>query len=276
MFGYLLPQVNQIMRFSIITPNFNGAAYLSQTIDSVLAQRKEVDLEYIIIDGGSTDGSLEIIDRYRSEFSHCIVESDEGPADAINMGLALACGDVVAWLNADDIYFPAALARVRDSFDVSPKAAMCFGGCLIIDEKGEEIRIAITRFKELFYPLSSSFTYQCINYISHPALFFRTGAVKKVGPLRQDMVAAWDYEFILRLWNEGNACRVKGAPLSAFRWYDQSISGENFHLQFKEEYEVARDYAGFSLQTGLHFLVRWSIVGIYSAMSLVRSRSRQP
>ena len=264
------------MKFSIVTPSYNSAQYLEQTIEAVLEQRRYVDLEYILVDGGSTDGSLEIIDRYRSEFSHCIVESDEGPAEAINKGLEMASGDIVAWLNADDIYFPAALARVRDAFDVSPKASMCFGGCLIIDEKGEEIRSAITRFKELFYPLSSRFTYQCINYISQPALFFRTRPVKKVGPLRQDMVAAWDYEFILRLWNEGNACRVKGAPLSAFRWYDQSISGENFHLQFKEEYEVAKEDAGFSLQTGLHFLVRWSIVGIYSAMSLVRSRSRQP
>lgn len=265
------------MRFSIITPNYNGARFLEQTIQSVLAQRDSVDFEYILVDGGSTDGSLEIIDRYRSQLTHCIVEQDNGPADAINKGLKLAGGDAVAWLNADDIYFPGALARVRDAFDLAPQASMCFGGCVIVNEQGEEIRDSITRFKEFFYPLSSRFTYQCINYISQPALFFRTETVKKVGPLREDMVAAWDYEFILRFWKHGNACRVKGEPLSAFRWYDQSISGENFRFQFEEEYKAAKKDAGaISLQTAVHFLVRWGIVGIYSAMSKARSRSRQP
>ena len=264
------------MKFSIITPNFNGEKYLEQTIRAVLQQRKYVDLDYIMVDGGSTDGSLEIINRHKSEFSHCIIEKDNGPAEAINKGLELVSGDIVAWLNADDIYFPRTLVRVRDAFDVAPQASMCFGGCVIINEKGEEIRDSITRFKELFYPLSSQFTYQCINYISQPALFFRTEAVKMAGPLREDMIAAWDYEFILRLWKHGNTCRVKGEPLSAFRWYDQSISGENFHLQFEEEYASAKEDAGrFSLQTGIHFLVRWSIVGIYSAMSMARSRSKQ-
>ena len=264
------------MRFSIITPNYNGARFLELTIQSVLAQREFIALEYIMVDGGSTDGSLEIIDRYRDEFAHIVIEKDRGPAEAINKGLRLATGDAVAWLNADDVYLPRALTRVRDAFAVSPQASMCFGGCLIIDEKGNEIRDSITRFKELFFPLSGRFTYQCINYISQPALFFRTETVKKVGLLREDMVAAWDYEFILRLWKHGDACRVKGDQLSAFRWYDRSISGENFRIQFKEEYDAARNDAGpYSVQTFIHFLVRWGIVGIYSAMSMARSRSKR-
>ena len=264
------------MRFSIITPNYNGARFLERTITSVLAQREHVDLDYIVVDGGSTDGSVDIIERFRDHLSHCIIEQDNGPAEAINKGFRLATGDIVAWLNADDIYFPGSLARVRDAFDLALQAAMCFGGCLIIDEQDEEIRDAITGFKELFYPLSSRFTYQCINYISQPALFFRTDKARAAGPLREDMVAAWDYEFILRIWRLGSACRVNGKPLSAFRWHGESISGEHFNIQFKEEYESARDDAGrFSLQTGIHFLVRWAIIGIYSALSMARSRGKK-
>ncbi len=263
------------MKFSVITPNFNGEAYLEQTIQSVFAQREFVDLEYIMVDGGSTDGSIGIIEKYRHAFKHCIIEKDDGPADAINKGMQLVSGDVVAWLNADDIYFPGTLARVRDSLDAAPEAVMCFGGCRIIDEHGQEIRDMITRFKELFFPLSSRFTYQCINYISQPALFFRTKAVKKVGLLPSNMVAAWDYDFILRLWRHGSACRVKGEPLSAFRWYDQSISGENFQIQFEEEYQAAKTDAGpLSPQAAIHFLVRWGIVGIYSVMSTLRSKKQ--
>ena len=264
------------MRFSIITPNYNGARFLEQTIESVFAQRKFVDLDYILVDGGSTDGSHAIIDRYRADISCCIIERDSGPAEAINKGLKLARGDIVAWLNADDVYFPRTLARVRDAFAVAPHSSMCFGGCLIVNEDGQEIRDSITRFKELFFPLSSRFTYQCINYISQPALFFRKEKVDRVGLLREDMVAAWDYEFILRLWRLGVACKVKGEPLSAFRWYGQSISGENFRIQFKEEYEAARDDAGpYSLQSLIHLMVRWGIVGIYSGMSMLRGRRRQ-
>jgi len=264
------------MKFSIITPNFNGDRYLEQTIVSVLEQRTCVDLEYILVDGGSSDGSRDIIEQYRDEFAHCIIETDKGPANAVNKGLDRATGDIVAWLNSDDIYFPDTLARVRDAFALTPNASMCFGGCLIVDKDGEEIRDLITRFKELFFPVSSRFTYQCINYISQPALFFRNEAVERVGRLREDMVAAWDYEFILRLWREGTARRVAGPPLSAFRWYDQSISGGNYRTQFEEEYQAARADAGpLSLQTGIHFLVRWGIVAIYSAMAALRARGTE-
>jgi len=264
------------MRFSVITPNYNGARYLEQTIRSVLEQKKDVDLEYIVIDGGSNDGSIDIINRYRSEISHCIVEEDNGPAQAINKGLCLASGDVVSWLNSDDIYYPGTLGRVKQIAETQTDAAMFFGGCVIVDSKGDDIRSSITGFKEFFYPFSSRFTYQCINYISQPSLFFRGDAVRRVEPLREDMKAAWDYEFILRLWHHGYAEWIKGDPLAAFRWYESSISGGNFQIQFREEYDAAKKDAGaLSLQTGLHFFVRWGIVTIYSAMSGVRSFSRK-
>lgn len=261
------------MRFSIITPNFNGGRFLEETIVSVLAQRKDgIDLEYIVVDGGSTDGSLAIIDKYRADIGHLIVEKDHGPANAINKGFALASGEVVSWLNADDLYQPDCLARVKDCFAAGgDKVAFCFGGCPIINERGEEIRKGITRFKAFFFPFSSRFLHQSINYISQPALFFRRSVREKAGLLREDMVAAWDYEFTLRLWREGEGRYIPGAPLAAFRWYEGSISGQNFSLQFKEEYEAARFDAGpLSLPTILHFGVRWGIVSIYSCMSYLR------
>lgn len=257
------------MRFSIITPNYNSGKFLEQTLASVIAQIADgIELEYIVIDGGSADFSHEIIARYSNSIARTIIEKDSGPANAINKGLAAATGDVLAWLNADDIYYPGALRRVRHVFEQRPDAAICFGGCPIVDAQGQEIRAAITRFKESFYPVSSRFTYQCINYLSQPALFFRRSAFEQAGPLREDMRAAWDYEFILRLWRSGGAAQVPGVPLAAFRWHEQSISGQHFARQFKEEYEAARADAGrFAPQTLIHFFVRWGIVGIYSFMA---------
>ena len=128
------------MRFSVITPNYNSAAYLEQTIQSVLKQRRDVELEYIIVDGGSRDGSIDIINQYRTELAHCIIEPDNGPADAINKGFALATGEVVSWLNGDDLYYANTLARIQAAMDKSTEASMFFGGCPIIDEQGLEIR----------------------------------------------------------------------------------------------------------------------------------------
>ncbi len=260
------------MRFSIITPNYNGAAFLEETIRSVLAQRQEgIDLEYIIVDGGSTDGSQMIIERYRDAIAHVIVEKDNGPASAINKGFSLATGDVIAWLNADDIYFENTLPRLHDFFLHQPIYSFCFGKCLIVDTSGCEIRKSITRFKELFFPLSSQFTLQCINYISQPAMFFRRTALQQVGLLREDMVAAWDYEFLLRLWRYGDCGIVSGGPLSAFRWHESSISGKQFYIQFKEEIEAAIADAGrYSPQRIIHSGVRWGITGVYSFMAKMK------
>jgi len=262
------------MKISVVTPNYNGERFLEETIRSVLGQRKSgVDVEYIIVDGGSTDGSREIIGKYGTEISLVICEADHGPANAINKGLSRAGGDVLAWLAADDTYFPGALKRVADTMEAHPDRALCFGHCPIVDESGREIRVGITRFKKMFFPFSSRFTIQCINYVSQPAMFFRRHVFEKIGALREDLVAAWDYDFILRLWRHGGAIRIKRPPLSAFRWHEASISGTSFRRQFKEEWDMTvRDAGLFSPQALLHLGVRWGIVWSYTIMAWARRR----
>jgi GT2 family glycosyltransferase len=257
-----------MLKFSIITPNFNGARYLEQTLASVAGQRSHgVAVEHIVMDALSTDGSAAILARYADRIT-CVRERDSGPADAINKGLQRADGDILAWLNADDLYDPGALARAADVFAAHPDVALCFGRCRIIDEQGLEIRQGITRFKECFFSLSSRFTLQSINYISQPAMFFRRSAFEKAGLLREDLKAAWDYEYILRLWRQGGGVVVAGGPLASFRWHPQSISGQHFRLQFREEYDAAVADAGpCSLQALLHLGVRYGIVGIYAVMA---------
>jgi len=262
------------MKISVITPNFNGARFLEESVRSVHAQAcPGIEVEHIVIDGGSTDASLEILYRYRSGISHLISEKDQGAASAINKGLRLAGGDVVAWLNADDCYRPGALLRVASVMNTHRRKAVCFGHCSIIDENGIEIRRGITRFKELFFPFSCRFTIQSINYISQPAMFFRRSAYVNAGPLREDLRCAWDYEFLLRLWSQGGAVHVPGVPLADFRWHPGSISGQGYVLQFQEELDAAMADAGrYSLQTLLHRGVRWGIVTIYRMMEKKRLR----
>lgn len=262
------------MKFSVITPNYNGGRYLDKAIRSVLDQRKEgIELEYILVDGKSTDGSLDIVEHYRDEIDTIVVEADTGPANALNKGFALATGDVISWLNADDIYYPGALGRVATVLEAKPAASFCFGKCPIIDEEGDEIRHGITRFKELFFPISSQFVFQSINYVSQPSLFFRRQILDESAQyLREEMVAAWDYEWFLRLWHYGPGVLVPDGPVAAFRWHSGSISGQHFRTQFKEELDAALEDAGnWSLQAFLHRGVRLGIIGSYSLMAWLRS-----
>ena len=263
------------MKFSIITPNFNGARFLAETLDSVAAQRTTgVEVEHWIVDGGSTDGSLAIIRPHLGVDTHLLTEPDGGPASAINKGLSRATGDIIGWLNADDRYYPDALARVALVMRAHPASAFCFGGCRIVDEAGAEIRHTITHLKKLFFPLSTRFTFQCINYISQPAMFFRRAVWQQTGPLREDLAAAFDYEFILRLWHCGGAVRVPGAPLADFRWHPGSISGQTYHRQFREEWEAAAaDTGRCSPQALIHLVVRYGIIAGYSFMAARRKVS---
>lgn len=265
------------MKFSIITPNKDGGRFLEETILSVISQREsDIDLEYIVIDGGSTDESLQIIGNYEQDISQIISEPDRGPVSAINKGLRLASGEIVAWLNADDRYHPGALKRVSLVMAKYPRKTLCFGACRIIDEKGREIRRGITRFKEAFFPVSSHFTIQCLNYISQPAMFFRRSSLEAAGHLREDLMAAWDYDLTLRLWQQGGAAFVPGPPLSDFRWHPTSISARRFTVQFKEEFDVAaKDAGNLAPQTWIHWVVRWGIVGIYTLMAASR-RNKEP
>lgn len=261
------------MRFSVITPNFNGAPHLAECLESIRSQACDgVEVEQIVVDGGSSDSSMDIVARFRDSLACVVSEPDNGPADAINKGFARATGDIVAWLNADDLYRPGALSRVASAFASRPGLSLCFGRCDIVDGEGAPIRRAISRFKHAWYPFSCRFTIQTINYVSQPALFFRRSALLRAGPLRTDMVAAWDYEFLLRLWRTGGARALGGAPLAAFRWTPGTISGSNFRRQFAEELVAAEADAGrFSPQALIHRIVRWGIVSAYGRMEKRRA-----
>jgi len=124
---------------SIITPSYNHADFLEYTIQSVLKQEYE-PIEYILVDGGSTDGSLEIIRRYADRFSWWISEPDKGQADAINKGFREAKGEIVAWLNSDDLYMPHAVSRAVSVFQEIKDLGMVYGDALTIDATGKPIK----------------------------------------------------------------------------------------------------------------------------------------
>jgi glycosyltransferase involved in cell wall biosynthesis len=125
-------------RVSIVTPSYNQARFLEATICSVLEQEYS-PIEYIVIDGGSTDGSLEIIRKYASRLAYWISEPDRGQTEAINKGFARANGDIYAWLNSDDTYEPEAVAKAVEFLQIHPDVGMVYGDANFIDEQGNVI-----------------------------------------------------------------------------------------------------------------------------------------
>lgn len=259
------------MKISILTANYNGGRWLARCMDSVLGQELAPgdELEYLFLDGGSTDDSLAIAEARRSRLAAVVSEKDNGPADALNKGFRLATGDLVGWLNADDAYRPGALAAAAAAARAHPAAALFFGKCRIVDEGGMEIRGFPTWVKNACFPFSCRFLVQCINYVSQPSSWFRRSALEAAGGgLRMDFKAAWDYDLTLRLWRQGGGVRIPGGALADFQWHPGSISGSHFERQFEEEWRAAAEDAGrWSPQAGLHWLVRHGIVGCYRVMN---------
>src|SRR5512136_2069559 len=134
------------MKISVITPSYNQSAFLKETINSIASQEVNALVEHIIIDGGSTDGSVELLkslgDRVR-----WLSEPDHGQADAVNKGIRMATGEIIGWLNSDDLYLPGALKAVADYFRDHPECLWVYGRCSIIDDSGKKRWNWITQYK---------------------------------------------------------------------------------------------------------------------------------
>src|SRR5262249_17271802 len=136
---------------SVVTPNFNYGRYLEETIRSVLLQGYP-NLEYIIIDGGSTDNSLEIITKYEAWLTHWVRERDRGQSHAINKGMRKATGDLRAYLNSDDYYLPNAFRRLAELHDERPGLDLLHGHCRVVDSSGRKTGVwrgSIRRYDEI-------------------------------------------------------------------------------------------------------------------------------
>jgi glycosyltransferase involved in cell wall biosynthesis len=180
---------------SIVTPSYNQARFLEATIQSVLNQDYP-NLEYLIVDGGSTDGSVEIIKKYADRLAWWVSEPDRGQTDAINKGFARARGDILAWINSDDTYEPGAVREAVAYLQAHPEAGMVYGDANYIDEHGR----VIGRFP------AAQTDYRRLRrgyvHIPQQAAFFRAALWRKVGPLDPTFYFAMDYDLWVRLARE--------------------------------------------------------------------------
>ena len=177
---------------SIITPSFNQARYLDATIQSVLSQDYP-NIEYMIVDGDSNDGTINVIKKYQSNLAWWVSEKDKGQTDALNKGFARAKGEILAWLNSDDTYEPGAVSAAVRYLQEHPEVGMVYGDCNFINESGR----VIGQFDSA--QTSYRLLRQGYSHIPQQTMFFRADLWKQVGPLDTSFYFAMDYDLWTRI-----------------------------------------------------------------------------
>lgn len=196
----VMPNGKPWPRISIVTPSYNQGQFLEETIRSILLQGYP-NLEYIIIDGGSTDESVEIIRKYEQHLAYWVSEKDSGQANAINKGFQRVTGEVVAWLNSDDVYEAAAVQRAAKFLVARPDCGMIYGACHLVDEEGRHVGLMGSPEFDLTHLLMDS-------YVPQQATFFRRSVLDKVGLLHEDFHYAMDYDLWLRIASRFSVCKA--------------------------------------------------------------------
>ncbi len=201
---------------TVVTPSFNQARFIEETICSVLEQDYP-RIEYILVDGGSTDGSLEVIRRYADRLAWWTSEPDRGQTDAINKGFAHAQGEILAWLNSDDTYLPGAITEAVDFLQANPQAGMVYGDADLVDESGAIIGKFPARQTD-YRRLRQGYV-----HIPQQTSFFRASLWQRVGPLDPSFYFAMDYDLWVRLARLAPLCYYP-RTWATFRLHDTGKS----------------------------------------------------
>lgn len=247
--------------FSIIIPSYNQGIYVRQTIDSILNQSYK-NVEVLVIDGGSTDNTIEILKRYGNRI-FWISEKDRGQTHAINKGLALAKGNIIAYLNSDDYYLDNTLQLIVDAFTTHENALWVTGDYVIVDEAGKKVQNAIGKYKYFFRNMLSFNLLLVLNPIIQPSTFLSRTLVDKIGLFNESLHYVMDYEYWLKAMKIQQPIIVRNS-LSAFRIHKKSKGGSQYRKQFEEELAIARVFHKNQFLLFLHLLHNKIIYFVYS------------
>jgi glycosyltransferase involved in cell wall biosynthesis len=219
---------------SVVTPVYNSSRYLAATLDSVASLT--VPHEHLVIDGGSTDGTVELLEARDDPSLHWVSEADRGQTHAVNKGFARARGELVGWLNGDDEYVPEAIDRAVARMLSEPAIDAVYGQMEITDEDGV--------LRRTYRPLPFSWRLYLFigDYLTTPTIIFRRSVLDRVGRLDERYVDAADYDFHLRLLRNARFER-RSEPLVRFRYHAESKTGSDYDRGQREALQIRLRWA---------------------------------
>lgn len=265
-------------KISIITPSFNQGQFIEETVRSVLLQGYP-HLEYIVIDGASSDSTLNVLEKYRPLLSYMESTPDRGQTHAINKGMNRATGDILAFLNSDDVYEPGTLFQVADHFLRSPQVDFLCGLTRFVNAQSEPIK----GFPELFDVALNDKIMTEACHIAQPSTFFRRQAYEKLRGFREHLSLCFDYDFWLRAYLDGMTFTQTRSVFSCFRIHETSKTNSSYMTgQFDQEFvSIYRDLLNRSalrpvlkrgLKRGLGLAASQLFVHLESALSTADAR----
>jgi len=225
----------KIPKISVITPSYNQGEFIEETILSIINQNYP-NLEYIIIDGGSSDRSTEIIQRYESYLSFWVSEKDRGQSHAINKGFMKATGDIICWINSDDILMPNALQKVAEFFNSNEDVDFLNGHLLIIDKHSKIISNYFILNQKDFYARSG------IYYVAQQSMFWRRKLFDQIGFLKEDFHALMDREFLIRILRRNKKIGQLNEILAGIRKHEATKTALNGTIWSRDASELNRLY----------------------------------
>jgi len=214
-----------------------------------------------VIDGGSTDGTLDVLKKYERRLTW-VSEPDLGQADAINKGIQRSTGEVLAFINSDDYYLPGVFNKVAGVFMKKPDCQWMTGDYMIVNQHNHPIQSFVVTYKRIIRRFPGLGTLKLTNYISQPSTFWRRNVHEEIGRFNITYRYAFDYDFWLRLMIAYPPCYIKES-ISAFRVHSMSKGGKEYRYQFDEELKVLGKYNCSRLDYLLHKVHNEMIVGIY-------------
>jgi len=254
-------------RISIVTPSYNQCRYLEETIRSVIFQDYP-NLEYIVMDGGSTDGSLELLHRYQSHFSYWTHAPDYGQADALARGFQRSTGEILGYLNSDDVLLPGALRVVANAFQNDCKTDLIVGKSILIDAESRPF-YRVPGMSPTFYSL----LFWGSGGFNQPASFWRRAPFIAHGLFDTNLRFAFDYDMYLRLTKNGRSKRIDHY-LAAFRIHLTSKTTVLSDIRRTEDVLLKQRYGGFNYPVIIRKFAWLYYYLIYMKMSLaLKTRS---
>lgn len=223
-------------KITVVTPSYNQGEFLERTILSILNQNYS-NLEYMVIDGGSTDNSVDIIRKYEDRIDYWVSEKDEGQTDAINKGMRRATGDIVCWINSDDVLLPGALMTVGKYFAEHPDVEYLNGLVIEIGKQDEILKLTHTILSKWFIK------HGCFNTLQQ-GMFWKRSLFDKVGYLDASFHATMDYEFIVRLFENNIKMGLINRVLGGIRIHANTKTAMRGTIWERDWNEIRKRYNG--------------------------------